>query len=115
MEPGDNFKLITGSAANDKSVVAGKQLTKTHANTQLAAFVNERCNTHWSTTLGSEVLVEKNLSTKSCFSPIVCASRRLESKSHFWGWIWSLIHQKTPNLDRIGYQFVQFQIWWPNL
>ena len=39
---GENFKLITGSASNGKSVVAGSKLTKEHGYSALADHVNER-------------------------------------------------------------------------
>ena len=43
-----NFKLMTGEAAHGmKMVVAGARVTKATAYQELAAYVNQKCSTHW--------------------------------------------------------------------
>jgi hypothetical protein len=48
MAPGDNFRLITGSATSKLTgVVAGAKVTKQSAYASLADFVNQRCGSNW--------------------------------------------------------------------
>ena len=49
LPPGDNFRLITGSASANLTtgIQAGAKLTKKYAYDSLAAFVNQRCACNW--------------------------------------------------------------------
>jgi hypothetical protein len=43
----ENFAIITGSAAKNKSVVAGQKLTKIAGFGELAKYMNQRHQTTW--------------------------------------------------------------------
>jgi len=48
MEPGNNFKLITGDAQSGLTmVVAGAKLTKKYGYESMADYVNQKCGTSW--------------------------------------------------------------------
>jgi len=48
MEPGNNFKLITGDAQSSLTmVIAGTKLTKKYGYESLADYVNQKCGTSW--------------------------------------------------------------------
>ena len=48
MEPGNNFKLITGDAQSGLTmVIAGTKLTKKYGYESLADYVNQKCGTSW--------------------------------------------------------------------
>ena len=48
MEPGNNFKLITGDAQSGLTMVtAGAKLTKKYGYESLADYVNQKCGTSW--------------------------------------------------------------------
>ena len=46
-----NFRLITGAAAQNTSVVAGKKLTNTAAYKELATIINSQHNTEWDSSM----------------------------------------------------------------